>query len=137
MVVMVVVAGLTGPPQTHLVGGDGGHDGVRDVVYVGRVVHHLHVRDVGGAVGRGRRQVLLAVVGRPDAAPAVAPGVGGEEDGGGGPHGLAQGLGVTLGDRHRLRGILNLTCLIGHLVCVCVCVCVCCVCMKEGAKMNK
>ena len=103
------------PAHSHLVRGDGGDDGVWDVVNVGGVVDHLDVGDVGGAIRRGRGQILLAVVGRPEAVPAVTSRVGCEEHGGGGAHGLAQCLGITLCDRHRLSGILHLTSLICHL----------------------
>lgn len=47
------------------------------------------------------------------AAPStVTPWVGSEEDSGGGTHGLAQGLGISVGHRHSLSGVLHLTCLI-------------------------
>ena len=113
--VMVVASHTLGPAHPHRIGRDGGDDGVRNVVYVRGVVHHLDVRHVGGAVGRGRGQVLLAGIGRAETVPAVASWVGSEEDGGRRADGLAQGLGVSFRHGDRLSGVLHLSRLVRHL----------------------
>ena len=113
--VMVVASHTLGPAHPHRIGRDGGDDGVRNVVYVRGVVHHLDVRHVGGAVGRGRGQVLLAGIRRTETVPAVASWVGSEEDGGRRADWLAQGLGVSFRHGDSLSGVLDLSRLVRHL----------------------
>ena len=58
---------------------------------------------------------MLACVGGRVQASAVASWVGSEQDGGGGPNRLTEGLRISLCHSDCLRGVLHIPSLIGHL----------------------